>query len=54
MNIPTEHYNLNKLGMMCEAIKKESDVLKCQQYIKQYFYHTFHGIFFLRCGCPAI
>jgi len=46
MDIPTEPFNLNKLGDMCLAIKDEHDVHRCQGYIQDYFYHTFHGIFF--------
>lgn len=41
-----ETYNRTKLGKMCEQISTEADVNKCKEYIKQYFFHTNHGVFY--------
>lgn len=41
-----ETFNRTKLGDMCARISTEADVNKCKEYIKQYFFHTNHGVFY--------
>ena len=46
MTKENEPFNLSKLGRMCQEIATVHDVEEVKTYIQQYFFHTFHGVFY--------